>query len=138
MLCRDTPSLVPHPHNNCACAPRAVYVRRDPRPRPSVFGCQSAMMRGGKSPKLIDRGSKKAVAVAGKTSGGGGGGGTASSSASNGGNGMAGKKRKKKKEKQLPSTSSAVESGKQASTLSKQIIKPPHASKTAEKTSSGK
>ena len=95
-----------------------------------------AMMRGGKSPKLTERGSKKAVSVAGQTSGGGGaaGGGR---NASNGGSSMAGKKRKKKKDKQLPSTSSAAGSGKYTSTVSKETVKALRAPKT-EETSSGK
>ena len=92
-------------------------------------------MRGGKSPKLTEKGSKKAVSVAGQTSGGGeiasGG-----RSTSNGGDSMAGKKRKKRKDKQLPSTSSVAGSGKQTSILSKETIKAPHASKTAAKEAS--
>ena len=97
-------------------------------------------MRGGKSPKLTERGSKKAVSVAGQTSGGGGaasGGRNASRDASNGGNSMVGKKRKKKKDKQLPSTSSAAGSGKYTSTVSKETVKALRAPKT-EETSSGK
>ena len=92
-------------------------------------------MRGGKSPKLTERGSKKAVSVAGQASGGGPAGG--SRNVSNGGNSMAGKKRKKKKDKQLPSTSSAAFSGKYTGTVSKETVKASHASKT-EETSSGK
>ena len=95
-------------------------------------------MRGGKSPKLTEKGSKKAVSVAGQTSGGGGGTAGGGRNTSNGGDSMAGKKRKKKKDKQLPSTSSAsaAGNGKQTSTLSKETIKAPHASKTAAKEAS--
>ena len=91
-------------------------------------------MRGGKSPKLTEKGGKKAVSVAGQTSGGGTAGGGRNTS--NGGDSMAGKKRKKKKDKQLPSTSSAAGSRKQTSILSKETIKAPHASKTAAKEAS--
>ena len=93
-------------------------------------------MRGGKSPKLTEKGSKKAVSVAGQTSGGRGGTAGGGRNTSNGGDSMAGKKRKKKKDKQLPSTSSATGSGKQTSTLSKETIKAPHASKAAAKEAS--
>ena len=95
-------------------------------------------MRGGKSPKLTEKGSKKTVSVAGATGGGGGGTAGGGRNASNGGNSMAGKKRKKKKDKQLPSTSSAAGSGKHTSTLSKESVKASHMSKTAEETNSGK
>ena len=95
-------------------------------------------MRGGKSPKLTEKGSKKTVSVAGATGGRGGGTADGGRNASNGGNSMAGKKRKKKKDKQLPSTSSAAGSGKHTSTLSKESVKASHMSKTAEETNSGK
>ena len=95
-------------------------------------------MRGGKSPKLAEKGSKKALSVAGQTSGGGG----TARNASNGGNSMVGKKRKKKKDKQLPSsttsTGGTAGNAKSTSIITKETVKAPPASRIAAKATSGK
>ena len=89
------------------------------------------MMRGGKSPKLADKGTKKAPPVGQASRGSVG----DSGKTSNGGSQMTGKKRKKKKDKQLPPSCSSADSGKGAL---KEPVKVTNATKTTSQVGSGK
>ena len=83
-------------------------------------------MRGGKSPKLAEKASKKALpgAGAGQTSRGNAGGSVKPTGGCNGGSNVTtGKKRKKKKDKQLPPTTSRANEGKGSNTTVKQPVK---------------
>ena len=90
-------------------------------------------MRGGKSPKLAEKGIKKAPGQnSGSTAG-------SSRSVGNGGSNVAGKKRKKgKDQQQLPPNSSSVNQGKGSSTDAKETMKGSSASKRLIQACSGK
>lgn len=96
------------------------------------------MMRGGKSPKLADKGSKKAPHVTiGQANRGKVG---DSGKASNGGGQVTGKKRKKKKDKQLPAppSCSSADGGKSSATAVKEPVKITNGTKTTSQVCSGK
>ena len=94
------------------------------------------MMRGGKSPKLADKGTKKAPHVTiGQANRGKVG---DSGKTSNGGSQVTGKKRKKKKDKQLPPTCSSADGGKSSATTVKEPVKITDVTKTTSQVCSGK